>query len=424
MPTELISIVKTYGANAHQSGTLELLDPKDTLDKARTALADVMFPGESFMRGKDLLPSKLEPKVTVEQIVVKNEDGTMKLSIGHADPGLGEDPEDNLQRYQSMLPDQKMNLLRRVEIYRGLTPTSQGFKRSPGKKPAIAQLHAESIPLGTRVVANRTTSEHTFSEISVKLMESSVTSASVELSTPYGGGNASFEYAKSHSTDSKTVKEFLVGNKLFQKVELTFEYDDLVLLPSFNEELMTYIRREEGEPQRAYQLVRALNERGYYVPRKFVLGGALLTSDTTEITEFKQVDTEKLKFEAGVNASYGGISGGAKASHEEEKSEEHSEVNKYNSLSFTQVSGEAVDPESLPDFIASLKPSVNWDVILHEELVPTLALIRDGRMRNYCFRLLNRYGTYDSLVSEQPYLDLIDYATNAQTVFMQHVQKD
>jgi hypothetical protein len=414
---KLIKVVKTLGNSNVSSSTVLKLDPGNALAEIRSILVGKQFMAatDNFMWQGAPLSRDQEPDVTLSDVL--SEDGTT-LNIGQADDGLGDDPESALQRYQTMLPSQKTALLARVEIYRGLTITKDGMKRTAER--ALVPLHEEDVPAGTRVVATSTVTDHSFNEVTSKLMESSTTTASVELSTPYGGGDASFEYAKSHSEDSKTVKEYLVGKKLFQKVKITFDHNKLALMPDFEQALKTYMQRDDSQEARAYQLVRALNERGYYVPRVFTLGGALLTSETTEITEFHEVDTERTKFEAGVNASYGGISGGAKGGHESETSNEHGETNKYNSLKFTQVSGEAVDPESLPDFIASLMPAANWDVILHEDLCPTLSLIKDNRMRNYCFRLLDKYGTYPQLMTEQPYLDLLDYSTRAQSVYDQY----
>ena len=298
----------------------------------------------------------------------------------------------------------------------------KGLDRCEGN--ALTALHEDQLPVGDRVAANDTSSDHAFNEWTKSLVEKSVDTGSVSLSTPFGGGEASFEHMRSKSTDSKTVTEYLVGKVLIQKIRIKLKFKDLTLTKAFEDDLQKALLADGVKDDKVLQaqaLVNALNELGFYVPWEFTLGGALLTTTTTKITEFKQVNDEKDKFEAGVNASYEGISGGAKGSHSEEKKAETSESHKYENLSFRQMSGpRAVDTNELKNFLDALESSVNWDVIVYHKLCPTLALLSSNSMRNYCLKLLDNYGTYPQLMEAQPYLNLIHYSTESQTTYLQN----
>ena len=63
---------------------------------------------------------------------------------------------------------------------------------------------------------------------------------------------------------------------------------------------------------------------------------------------------------------------------------------------------------------------INWDVIAYHQLCPTLALLTDHRMRNYCLNLLDKYGTYKEITEIQPFIDLIAYSTASATIYMRN----
>lgn len=420
MSEKLIKVEKSDGQSATPESKAFRLDTSAKLSDVRGVLKSKGFMGDTdaFLLDNSPIDASDEAETPLSDLL--GDTLALPLKIGRRKADLGEASTDgNLQRYASMLPEQKQALLSRLEIYRGLTITKNGLERSANQ--ALAPLHDDRLPAGTRVTANDTRSDYTFHETTQKLFESSLDTASVSLTTPYGGGNASFEYARSKSTDSKTVTEYLVGRKLIQKVKITLGFADLMLTKTFQDEVLNALKKEQtNKGIQAYNLVDKLNKIGYYVPLEFTLGGALLTTDETRITEWSQAETEKQKFEAGVDASYGGISGNAKASHEEEKKNEQGETNKYKGLTFKQVSGKAVDPESFPQFLSSLESSINWDVIAYHQLCPSLALLSDNKVRNYCLNLLDKYGTYDQIIELQPYIDLIGYSTDVTTTYLRN----
>jgi len=63
-----------------------------------------------------------------------------------------------------------------------------------------------------------------------------------------------------------------------------------------------------------------------------------------------------------------------------------------------------------------LKPAINWDVIDHMELYPTLALLRDMRVARRCLKLMDEYHTYDTVRNRQTVIDIGKYTTRVQQI--------
>jgi Fungal MACPF-like domain len=410
MATQLIKVERSDG----ESKTVQL-DLSTKLNAVREQLGEKRFmrKKDTFLWNGSSIDTDDEESTRLSELV--GEDGKSPLKIGAVKPDLGEGKDGDLQRYDNLSAAQKLELFRRLEVYRGLTATTkEGFDKTAA--PCVNPWHEDDLPASTRFrIPTKITSDHTFHEATRHLKTDSVDEASVSLSTPYGGGEAGFKHAQSHSEDSKTVKDYLIGKVLVRTVKVTVAPKNLQLTASFEKTVRDALLKDKSSKGiQAYNLVKALNEVGYYVPRIFTLGGALITEKTTDITEFSQADTESTEFHAEVNASFKGIGGGGKYSHSESREESSSDKHERNQLTFDQIGGRQGTFNDYPKFLDSLDSSINWDVIAYDELYPTVALISDKSMRRLCIQLLNNYATYEQIIDEQPLIDLIGYATQAE----------
>ncbi len=337
------------------------------------------------------------------------------LMIGNVRPDLGEDRDGDDQRFDRMSAASKLELFRRLGVYHGLTASAEdGFNTSA--KPCVSPWHEEDLPASTRPpVSREITTDQTFHKESRLLKLASFDEGSVSLSTHYGGGAAGFEYARSRSQDSETVKEFLIGKILVKKVEITVDPKNLQLTGEFEESVKDALLKDtSSKGAQACNLVKTLNQLGYFVPRVFTLGGALATEKTADVTDLSQADTESREFRDEVQAAYEGISGGANGDRSESREEPPTEIDQRTPLTFDQIGGRKGTCGDFPKFLDSLDSSINWQVISCDELVPTVALISDRPMRRLCLQLLDNYGTYPEIIEEQPLIDLLGYATRAQ----------
>ncbi len=289
----------------------------------------------------------------------------------------------SVDRYNRLNTSQRLALFNNLQIYNGLTASpEQGFTRT--FKPCIANWHETQLPESvqpnfvTQVVVSSS-----FSEVEQSMAVSSVDKASASVDTPYGGGQSSYEYAQKHSKDLKKVNEYLTGKFLVNKVLLDVDVSNLQLVPDFEPQVLAAVKSGNGNEIDLYaNLIGVLNERGYFAAKRFTLGGALLSTSSTTISEFSEADSEQTDFSVGFKAAVDGFGGGGDYSHSEGSEKSSSTKTKYSNLNITKRGGSA-EAEEYADWAKSLNPAINWDVISYDELYPTLALISDKRLLRY-----------------------------------------
>lgn len=414
MSTKLIKVEKADGMSKLVESKNFRLNLLASLSEARKRLVsrDFMADGDSFLLNEAPIDRQDEAETMLSEVV--GEDGKSTLRIGTVKADLGEDTDGSLQRYDGMLPEQKLALLSRVGAYQALNVTSGGIAMT--SKPYLAPWHEETLPTsGILRVPTKVTSEYTFHEEIQHLMILGLDKASLSVNTPYGGGEAGFEHARGNTKDSRSVTEYLVGKVSVRTVKITVDLDNLQLMNSYQNAIIKALRKEDGDEPQAYNLIEKMNEIGYYVPRVFTLGGALHTSRKTEISEFSEAETEKMKFSFGVKVAFNGIGGGADYAHSDEHEESSKETNKYEGLTFEQIGGKRGTFNDYPAFLTSLESSINWAIISYDKLYPTLALLTDKRVRRRCIKLINKFATYQQIKELQPVLNLISYATETET---------
>lgn len=409
MTNALVLVERTDGEKQNFPLVLEAV-----LREIRHKLSDrgFMSDDDAFLLHNAPIALQDEESVTLDQVVGK--DGAAPLQIGQADGGL--DPGDtSVDRYNRLNTSQRLALFNNLQIYNGLTASpEQGFTRT--FKPCIANWHETQLPESvqpnfvTQVVVSSS-----FSEVEQSMAVSSVDKASASVDTPYGGGQSSFEYAQKHSKDSKKVNEYLTGKFLVNKVLLDVDVSNLQLVPDFEPQVLAAVK-SGNEIDLYANLIGVLNERGYFAAKRFTLGGALLSTSSTTISEFSEADSEQTDFSVGFKAAVDGFGGGGDYSHSEGSEKSSSTKTKYSNLNITKRGGSA-EAEEYADWAKSLNPAINWDVISYDELYPTLALISDKSLLRYCLKLLNTYNSYPTVQDKQSVISIAKYATQIESIF-------
>ena len=412
MSDKLILVQKSNGEEKNIA-----LDVTAKLSETRAALKAAKFMTDADMFLNQNAPVDMGSEGLIKLSALVGPEGKEALHIGSATPNLGGD--NSLQRYKSLPDASKLALFNteNVDIYKGLTANPQdGFIRT--FKPAIVAWHANNLPNSKlpRVLTSVTT-EDSFNEVDKTMNETSTDKASASLTTPYGGGDASFEYAQSHSTSSKEVTQYMIGKYSTRKVALQVERSNLQLTADFEGAILQAAQQPE-DIDGIVDVIKVLNDRGWYVPIEFTLGGLLYSTATTKISEYSEASSEKTEFSAGFKAAFDGIGGGASYSHAEGSDKSTTTTTKYNSLQFDQIGG--VDAPKDDNFSKvwhdSLKVAINWGVISYDKLFPTVALLSNRRLVRWIIQKLDKYATYDSVKDRQTVIDIEKYSTAVETI--------
>jgi|JFJP01.1.fsa_nt_gi MAC/Perforin domain. len=408
MTEVLVLVEKTDGEKKNYS-----LNLSATLQDTRGKLTQKGFMSENdhFLLNNAPIETGDEDTVILKQLV--GEDGSKPLYIGTANTGL-DSPDQSVQRYNSLNTNQKLALFQNIEIYRGLTASSEkGFHKT--FNPCIASWNSIQLPNSVQPsFVTEVVVESSFNEVTHSIVVSSVNKASASLNTPYGGGQTEFEHAQQTSTTSKEVTEYLAGKFLVNKVVLDVNLTNLQLVQDFQDEILANVQSGTEIDQYA-NLINTLNERGYFVPKCFTLGGSLLSTSSTKVSEFSQSEIEKREFSVGFKLAINGFGGGGDYSNSQGQETSSSSTSQYCNLSIQKKGGEAGASE-YDVWAKSLNPAINWDVISYDQLYPTIALLSNKRLIRYCLGLLNEYNSYNTVIDKQKVISIAKYATQVEVI--------
>ncbi len=410
MNNKLVLVKHTNGEKTNFS-----LNIKDSLESTRAYLETQNFMSDSddFLHQETEVSRGDEPKIALELIV--GSEAEKPLNIGSEYNGLPT-TDDAMDAYTRLNTNEKLALFENIQIFRGLTAsTDKGFDKT--FKPCITNWNEEQLPAFVKPsFVTEININSSFSEVGQSMAVSSINSASASVSTPYGGGESSFEYAKKNTSSSSEVKQYLTASFYINKIDLDVDVENLNLVQDFEDAILKAVQ-VGNEIDQYYNLIQTLNERGYYIAKQFTIGGVLLTTSSTEIYKYSESEYEKKEFSVGFKLAIDGFGGGGDYSNTQESESSTSTETKYTNLSLTQKGGSPT-LENYDKWIASLNPAVNWDVVKYTELYPTLALLTDKRLIHHCLKLLNRYVTYDSVKDLQKIIDIEEYTIQIEALVM------
>jgi hypothetical protein len=392
-----------------------LLDPSATLDKVRTFLTGRKFmgDGDSFLfQGTSEIDHDQEASIRLEKVVKDN-----VLSVGDptdTSPITGAD--DGAARYKQMRADQKQALFDNIQIWRGLSFTANGFGKT--FQDVCAWTSGYSPLANTPSVNTELTSNYSFSKVTHDLHVFGSESTSVSFSSPYASGEAEYKTEHSKDTSSSQVTEYLVTRYIVRKVMLQVDPDKLTANPEFVKAVKQAIKDNEDNVQGYYNLIKALNTWGYYIPIEFTLGGVIYSSDSTKISDFSEAESTKQEFSGSFKAEFNSIGGGAAYKNASGSDSKITTSTKFQDITLQLVGGKEGLEKDYPKWADSLGPAINWALADATKLYPTLVLLAsddDGRTAlGTAIRLIERYSAYPKAVEAQPYLDMQHYNTTVQ----------
>lgn len=394
-----------------------LLDPESKLDATREALAGkkLMSINDSFLRNAStVINREYESLIALSAIL---QDGDVLL-IGQATLTPSIDPKDDVSRYNLLNSDQKLDIFRNIQVFRGLTFGSDSFGKTfedvygwaPGYTPAANNPH----------VTSELSSDYAFTKTTSELRTYSSRSRSLNVSAPYASGSAEYKTARSKTTSSSKVTEYLSSKYIVRKVDLQVDPRQLVVLPAFVNAVRDAMSGLEDKPEGYYKLIQVLNKFGYYVPQELTLGGAILGTDNTEISDFSEADTRKREFNGAFKRELDKIGGGA--AYDSSKGEEKSSSTsaKFQTIAMRTIGGAPGLEKDYPAWAKSLDPAANWSLADVSVFRPTLVLLAQSeegrRLLETAIHLIEKFCHAPGMANYQPFLDMGAYNGTVQEI--------
>lgn len=333
------------------------------------------------------------------------------------------DTYDNMSEncnYADLDDGQKRKLFDRVNIFRGLRFTeNKGIERSfndlytwnEGYLPDFARPHDNTVQ----------TSAYSFSKMSHELKKLSVNQGSASLNSQFASAESEFRYEKNRSETESHVNEYLLEKFTVRKANFDVDFDKAVVSEKFVDAVAQALDKRLAKEEKAYNLVKLLNEWGYYVPKTFTLGGCLYSEEVTRIDDYSVSESEKESFSASFKSSFESIGGGGAFGGTWEKDESSATSEKYKNLTIKQIGGVEGMQNDYQKWITSLFDAKNWDMAECEELYPSVLLLRNASSNNEdiflrCLQALNCISTLPQLWKMQPFVDLVRYNSIIQTI--------
>lgn len=391
--------------------------------KLQEARIDLVFRGymtkdDSFIFDRNAVAETEEETVTLNEIIQKNKDDRKEIVIG--DPSVNaREPDIDLKepiRFQNLSYNEKRDLLgeNNLNIYQGLTfksgNTSLNFVAT---HQSLYKFPAGYIPKARNPDLEIDSEDFlSFSQETHSLHISGTSTSSLSLSTPYVDAEAEYKKSKEESHSSDKINSYFTQRYLRKKVDLSTDIKKIIVERSFIDAIRGAVNGLGLTRQACLNLIKVLNEYGWYVPLEYTLGGAVFATETKEITTLENAYKESESFKASFKATVGGYSGGG--SHEEEHSKEEKDKNVKKLEKVTlQVKGgsETAKPGDFTDWNKSLNEPINWRVISYDKLLPSLMLLSgiENDMMSTCLGLLRQFSPFKEIKEEQPHINIKNY---------------
>ncbi|HEY0144396.1 MAG TPA: MAC/perforin domain-containing protein [Thermoanaerobaculia bacterium] len=407
----LVNVKKTNGKSQAY-----LLDTTDTLDTVRTFLTGkkLMSINDSFLfDGGTAVDRDQEAQITLGDVIKDK-----VLMIGAPANGSAIDPADGVARYNLLNDDQKRAIFENVQIFRGLTFGANTFGKSfkdvytwaPGYTPA-----ANTPRVITELVSN-----YAFNKATSELKNYSSQSASVNVSSPYGSADAEYKTEQSKTTSTSKVTEYLSTKYIVRKADLQVDPQSLVVTPDFVAAVRTALKGNESTLDGYHNLVSVLNDYGYYIPVEFTLGGAILGTDQTDISDLSEAETHKQEFNASFKAEFEGIGGGGAYGEASGSDKTTTTSTKFQNITMELIGGSPGLEKDYPEWAKSLNAAIQWGMADVSKFRPTLVLLAsddEGRqILGTAINLLDKFASAPRSAELQPYIDMRAYNSSLQVL--------
>jgi hypothetical protein len=357
--------------------------------------------------------------------VDRDDEGSVKLSEVLKDKvlliGLATDTspigtDDGVARYNLLNDDQKLAIFENVQLFRGLTFASDTFGKT--FKDVYGWESGYSPTANNPRVITELVSNYAFNKVTKEIKTFSSDSTSMNVSSPYGSAEAEYKTEKSKTTSSSKVTEYLMTKYIVRKVDLKVDPQRLTVSPAFVAAVKKALKGNERTADGYANLIAVLNDFGYYVPVEFTLGGAILGTDSTQISDFSEAESEKKEFNSKFKAEFEGIGGGAAYSQASGTDKSNTTSSKYQNITMQLIGGDPGLEKDYPKWAESLKPAIKWSMADVSKFWPSLLLLAqdvEGRqLLGTAITLIEKFGSTGNTARLQQFIDMRAYNTTMQ----------
>lgn len=183
---------------------------------------------------------------------------------------------------------------------------------------------------------------------------------------------------KSQHSNTSTDKEysfFVTALRHVPKVRIVLKEDNIKLSDNFVNAVKQAVSNNSNSDN-YNALSTVLNEYGQYIITDVILGGALYTTASKEISEKSQEEefenSVKVGFEANLEAFDIPIGGGSSVDSGSTSKKSSSSTQEKSSFSLNAIGGDPSKIFNYSDWSASLEPWSNWRIIQTNVLVPII----------------------------------------------------
>jgi len=401
--------------NGFNAGGVIQIDPASKLSDVRVILQKktppLMLDNQFFIVDGSSLEKSDEPTTSLSEVIVKPASGSPVLTVG-----VGSIPIPGDTTWDALTIAAKTEVINKVaQLTKGLSLSeNEGvFKTTQEALADFSATDNQWTSATPRIIASVTTNSY-FSKYAKSLATSSTDGASLSVDTPVGGGEASFDHAKSQSQSASTVSTYSVGTYNLNKVLIDFDKSKYSLTQGFVQSLEAAMELPD-KPSQFVGVVQALNKYGWYVPLTVSLGGVLLTTQDSQTTSWETAKSESLSFGASFKASFKGIGGGGAYKHSDTTRSTTSGSEGSDSLTFTAVGGNAADSNDFPKWAKSLESADKWNVSSYHTLIPSLypLINMGGNNKAFLYAIKNlladEYASCRDLQKLQPLINIGSY---------------
>jgi hypothetical protein len=410
MSIKLVTVLHNDATN----GRVLSLDDAATLDKIRSTLISrqLMTNNDAFILGGN--PLDREDETITPLSLLLGETAVLRIGATNIGPENSNRP---IASWNSLSPDQRNVLLKKIEINRGLIlGESTGFSKSFND---LVSWDASQIRTTNPRIISEVSSDMSFSKMTNSLTTSSMHKASLSFTSPWVSAESEFSHEKSKTTSSEEIKTYLVAKYISRKVAIDMPVAGMQLSDEFIAAVRNAVSQNSDKVDGYSKLIEVLNNYGYYVASSFTLGGVLFSSKETKTKTFSQAETEKQSFSVGFSAAFKGIGGSAAYSNASGSESSSSTTTTTEVQTLQQIGGISGTNNDYDKWVLGLDAASNWDVASYEKLIPVIGLLgmKNQGLGNTCVNLLTKFFTYASVKDRQTVLDMGAYARRSQEFF-------
>jgi hypothetical protein len=269
----------------------------------------------------------------------------------------------------------------------------------------------------------------TYSQTAHELRRRGMTSVSASVGAK--GVAVKGGFSTSNAELSQTDRTNIYTSQLLYKpvVKLDFTDEQIKATESFTNAITKALNLnvpDDPYPGRTryYAILEVLGNYGHFIPKAFMLGGALFVEEKKTVDKTAKIDEQSTSFSAGVGAAVNGVTAALEAGNTQELKSKKTSLKVTHGIDVTAIGGDtgAFSNDDPSTWLQSLRWSPNWSVIEYSDLAPTIQYLPADLLRA-CLGLIKAYWA-DPQTEERTVLNMLEYATAAESAWLKSQAPD